>query len=99
MYRNVRGSQNNWVELDLQGVKSNRDAIGTRVSFYTPTGLFYRETNAGNGFESQSTSRVHVGTGKLTRIDCMVVEWSSGRYRNSSRLPPENAIASSKARI
>jgi len=78
MYRNVRGTQNNWIELDLQGVKSNRDAIGTRVTFYTPSGLFYRETNAGNGFESQSTSRVHVGTGKLTSIDRMVVEWPSG---------------------
>ena len=78
MYRNVRGTQNNWIELDLQGVRSNRDGIGTRVSFYTPTGLFYRETNAGNGFESQSTGRVHVGTGKLASIDRMVVEWPSG---------------------
>jgi hypothetical protein len=78
MYRNVRGTHNNWIELDLQGVKSNRDAIGARVTCYTPTGLFYRETNAGNGFESQSTGRVHVGTGKLTGIDRMVVEWPSG---------------------
>jgi hypothetical protein len=78
MYRNLRGTQNSWMELQLQGVRSNRDGIGTRVTFYTPTGLFYRETNAGNGFESQSTGTVHVGCGSLTRIDRMVVQWPSG---------------------
>lgn len=78
LYRNVLGATNSWLELQLEGTRSNRDGIGTRVTLYTPSGLFYRETNAGNGFESQSTGRVHVGLGSLTTIDRMVVEWPSG---------------------
>jgi hypothetical protein len=78
MYRNLIGSQNNWIEIRLQGTKSNRDGIGTRVTFYSAEGLRYRETNAGNGFLSQSTSRVHAGFGSMDRVERVVVEWPSG---------------------
>ncbi len=78
MFRNVIGTRNSWIDIRLQGVKSNRDAIGTRVTLYTKTGKFYRETNAGNGFESQSTKFVHAGLGALKTVDRMTVEWPSG---------------------
>lgn len=81
LYRARPPAENGWLELRLQGVQSNRDAIGTRVSFFTPDGLIYRETNAGNGFESQSTSYVHAGTGKREVIDRMVVDWPSGKVQ------------------
>lgn len=79
LYRATPPPENGWIELRLQGVQSNRDAIGTRVSMYTPEGMLYRETNAGNGFESQSTSFVHAGTGRHATIDRMVVDWPSGK--------------------
>ena len=78
MYRGQPPAENSWIQLQLQGVRSNRDGLGTRVTMYTPDGLFYRESNAGNGFESQSTSSIHVGTGKAQQIDRLVVEWLSG---------------------
>ena len=78
MYRGQPPAENSWIQLQLQGVRSNRDGLGTRVTMYTPNGLFYRETNAGNGFESQSTSIIHVGAGKAQQIDRVVVEWLSG---------------------
>jgi hypothetical protein len=81
MFRNQIGTQNAWIEIRLEGVESNRDAIATRLTFYTPSGLFYRETNAGNGFESQSTSSAHVGLGKLTKVDRLVVQWPSGKVQ------------------
>jgi hypothetical protein len=81
LYRARPPADNGWIELRLQGVQSNRDGIGTRVSLFTPDGLIYRETNAGNGFESQSTSFVHAGTGKRQVIDRMVVQWPSGKVQ------------------
>jgi hypothetical protein len=81
MYRALAPPEHGWLELRLQGVRSNRDAIGTRISAYTADGVLYRETNAGNGFESQSTGRVHIGTGKQQRIDRLVVEWPSGEVQ------------------
>ena len=79
LYRNVVGQKNNWLEIRLEGTESNRDALGTRVTFYTKKGLLYRETSAGNGYEGQSTSFVHAGTGDVEMIDKVVVEWPSGK--------------------
>ncbi len=78
LYHNQAGKNGNWIEIRLQGTKSNRDGIGTRVTFYTDDGVFYRETNAGNGYEGQSTAFVHVGLGKISKIQKMAVIWSNG---------------------
>ena len=81
MYRNVIGTKNKWMEIRLQGTKSNRDGIGTRITFYTDTGIFYRETNAGNGYEGQSTAYVHVGLGSIGSVEKIVVDWPSGIHQ------------------
>lgn len=78
LYHNQAGRQGNWMEIRLQGTDSNRDAIGTRVTFFTDTGILYRETNAGNGYEGQSTGFVHVGLGSIKKIPKVVVEWPNG---------------------
>lgn len=78
LYRNVIGAEKAWIEIRLEGTKSNRDAIGTKVTFRTPQGIRYRETNAGNGFEGQGTPAVHAGLGDLESVDRIVVEWPSG---------------------
>jgi hypothetical protein len=57
LYRARPPADNGWIELRLQGVQSNRDGIGTRVSLFTPDGLIYRETNAGNGFAWSCSGR------------------------------------------
>lgn len=78
IYENTAVTGNNWITLELTGKQSNRDAIGTRVTFYTPKGLQYRETNAGNGFESQSTILVHAGFGQQDKVSKMEVIWPNG---------------------
>ncbi len=65
LYRNV-GTGNRWLEIDLQGVTSNRDAIGTKV-FVTAGGKTQlREKNGGVHFYwGQNDQRLHFG---LVRI-------------------------------
>jgi hypothetical protein len=84
LYHNVAGTKRSWIELRLEGTKSNRDALGTRVSFFTSQGLRYRETNAGNGFEGQSTGAVHAGLGDADVVDRVIVEWPSGAKQEFS---------------
>jgi hypothetical protein len=78
----------NWIQIDLQGTKSNRDGIGTRVTAYTADGkLFYRETNAGNGFETQSSPLVHIGLGNHKSIDDLEIVWTSGTVQHFHDVP------------
>lgn len=78
LYHNQIAKDKSWIEIRLEGTKSNRDGLGTRVTFFTDKGVFYRETNAGNGYEGQSTSFVHAGLGDIAKVQKIMVIWTSG---------------------
>ncbi len=78
MFENIYPRPGARIGIELEGTKSNRNGIGTRVTAYTPDGLFYRETNAGNGFQSQSTPLVQLGLGAAKKVDELEVIWTSG---------------------
>jgi len=85
LYHNRTAGAGNWIELKLAGVKSNRDAIGARVTLRAGGQRLIREVNGGNGFESQSSTRLHFGLGAAARIDELEIRWPSGRVE---KLPP-----------
>ena len=77
-YRNVTEPAGNWIQLDLVGTESNRDAIGARLTLKTASGkTLIREVNGGNGYAGQSTRRVHFGLGP-DKIDSLEIRWPSG---------------------
>ena len=78
LYHNRTAAAGNWIELKLAGTKSNRDAIGARVTLRAGGLRLIREVNGGNGFESQSSTRLHFGLGAATRIDDLEIRWPSG---------------------
>ncbi len=78
LYHNRTEGAGNWIELKLAGVKSNRDAIGARVTLRAGGQRLIREVNGGNGFESQSSTRLHFGLGGAARIDEIEIRWPSG---------------------
>ncbi|HEX3526076.1 MAG TPA: CRTAC1 family protein [Thermoanaerobaculia bacterium] len=82
LYHGVSAPHGHWIELTLVGTKSNRDAIGARVTVRAGANTWIREVNGGNGYASQSSKRVHVGLGTATRIDSLVVRWPSGRVES-----------------
>ena len=79
LYHNQNKTPNRYLDIRLEGVQSNRDGIGTRVTAYTQKGVHYRETNAGNGYEGQSTGRVHIGLGEADVVEKIVINWPLGQ--------------------
>jgi hypothetical protein len=67
-----------WVELRLVGTKSNRNAIGARVTLRSGDESWLREVNGGNGYSSQSTLMLHFGLGDVDRVDELEVRWPGG---------------------
>jgi ASPIC and UnbV/FG-GAP-like repeat len=88
LYHNTTPAAGHWLELKLVGTRSNRDAIGARVTARVGGATLIREVNGGNGYSSQSTTRVHLGLGSATRIDHLEIRWPSGRRET---LPPGSA--------
>ena len=77
-YHSVAENAGNWVQFRLTGTKSNRDAVGARITV-TAGGLTQiREIDGGNGYAGQSSKRAHFGIGKATKIDSVSIHWPSG---------------------
>jgi hypothetical protein len=77
-YHGVSEGIGNWVQFKLTGTKSNRDAIGARITL-TAGGLTQiREIDGGNGYAGQSSKRAHFGIGKASKIDSVQIHWPSG---------------------
>jgi hypothetical protein len=78
LYRNI-GTSNHWLEIDLEGTLSNRDAIGAKV-FVTAGGKTQvRAQNGGVHFLwGQNDQRLHFGLGANSRIDQIRVVWPKG---------------------
>ncbi|MDY6782468.1 MAG: CRTAC homolog protein [Cyanobacteriota bacterium] len=80
-----QGNENHWLEIDLEGVVSNRDGIGARI-FATAGGVTQlREQAGGVQRFSQNHQRIHFGLAEHSSVEELEVKWSSGivqRHRN-----------------
>jgi len=75
------GEHGKWVMLKLIGTKSNRDAIGARVTVRADGHQQLLEVRSGGGYISQSDFRLHFGLGKATRAEMIEVKWPSGQQQ------------------
>src|SRR4030095_13213713 len=79
LYRNVSAPAGHGLELNLIGTKSNRDAIGARVTVRLSGDTLIRELNGGNGYAGQSSSPLHFCLGAATKIATVEIRWPSGK--------------------
>ncbi|MFB3786534.1 MAG: CRTAC1 family protein [bacterium] len=70
---------NHWINIRLEGVKSNRDGIGARVEVTAGGKKQMNEVRAGSSYQSHYDLRLHFGLGKAETIDQIRVAWPSGQ--------------------
>jgi len=87
LYRGVGADAGNWVQLKLHGTTSNRDAIGARVLLSAGGETYLREVNGGNGYSSQSTTRLHFGLGGATKVEKIEIHWPGGQTEALEAVP------------
>ena len=64
--------------VELVGTRSNRSAIGARVTVHVAGRRLIDEVRSGGSFCSQNDLRIHVGLGPASRADRIDVAWPSG---------------------
>ncbi len=95
LFRNdtVAGARH-WAQFTLEGVQSNRSAIGALLRLKANIGgkdvWQIREILAHNSFQSQSDLRQHFGLNDATEIDSLVVRWPSGLVQTFTGLASNN---------
>ena len=74
-----------WLGLKLEGVISNRSAIGARirVDVATPTGKrsIFQTVNTGTSFGDAPLER-HIGLAQSTRIEGIEIRWPAGKVQH-----------------
>jgi hypothetical protein len=75
LLRNEVGVRRHWLQVELTGVRTNRDAVGARVEVVAGGVRQLREVAAGDGYASQSTLRLHFGLGEAAGADEVTVRW------------------------
>jgi hypothetical protein len=76
---NANGSGNHRVLFHLVGTKSNRAAIGARVTIHAGGVTQFDEVRGGGSYLSQNDLRLHFGLGAATKIDSAEIRWPTGK--------------------
>ncbi|MBI1899988.1 MAG: ASPIC/UnbV domain-containing protein [Planctomycetia bacterium] len=80
-----------FLEVKLQGVTCNRDAVGARVTVHLRGdghAPLMRTRRAGEGFLTQSSQWLHFGLGQGAAIEKVVVRWPGGGLEEFTDLAP-----------
>ena len=75
---NEASTTNHWLGIKLTGVKSNRSAIGARVTVHGTRRAWVGEVRSGSSYNSSSDLRLHFGLGQETSVTRIVVRWPNG---------------------
>ncbi len=78
LYRNDTDNGFNWLKVDLQGTKSNRDGYGAHIHLYADNRVLMREIDGGSSFASQSSSTAHFGLANIESVDSLQITWPGG---------------------
>jgi hypothetical protein len=87
LFRNDGGNSNHWIVLTLEGVRSNRDAVGARVTIKTKRGRQTQWVRGGSSYCSQSDLRLTFGLSDEEQIESLEVRWPRGLRQRFSPLP------------
>jgi enediyne biosynthesis protein E4 len=86
----IRGKPN-WIKVRLEGVKSNRSAIGARVLAHYGGKTQAQSVLSQSSFYSSNDPRLHFGLGSNTTVD-FEVHWPNGLVESFKHLPANQLI-------
>ena len=78
LWMNRSPNSGHWLDIALQGIKSNRDGIGARIKLVTKAGTQYNHQTSSVGYASSSLGPVHFGLGAETKAAKIEITWPSG---------------------
>jgi hypothetical protein len=81
LLRNDGGNRQHWLEVQLEGVRSNRSAIGAKLRLVTGLTVQVREVGAQSSYLSHNSLVQHFGLGTLQMADTLEITWPSGVHQ------------------
>ncbi len=89
---NEGGSRHHWLQIELEGVKTNRDGVGAHVRVVAGNLIQFDERHSGRGYQSHWGSRLHLGLGQHDRVDRIEVHWIGGGVDVLENVPADRVL-------
>jgi hypothetical protein len=78
IYKNHVDTGNHWIAFELEGIQSNRSAIGATLELFWEHNTQIQVISGGIGFCAQNQRRLQFGLGKSAKADSAVIRWPNG---------------------
>jgi hypothetical protein len=91
LLRNDVNGNNHWLKVKLAGVKSNRGAIGARVTARYGGKVQAQEVLSQSSFYSSNDSRLHFGLGAATVAD-LEIRWPNGGRETVGKVAADQLV-------
>jgi len=91
LLRNDLTGTNHWLKVHLVGTKSNRSAIGSRVTAQYGGRRQVQEVVAQASFYSSNDRRLHFGLGAEAIVD-LTIRWANGAVENYTRVKADQMV-------
>ena len=78
IWMNDSPDSNHWLEIALEGTKSNRDGIGARIRVSAGGFVQFNHMSTAAGYASSSAAPVHFGLGGARVAEEIEIRWPSG---------------------
>ncbi len=82
-----------WLDVALEGVKSNRDGIGARIQMVRKSGKQFNHMTSSVGYASSSLGPVHFGLGSDPEIESMEIRWPSGVTQTLQNVKADRVVS------
>jgi hypothetical protein len=93
LYRNEGGNRNHWLQLRLEGTKSNRDGIGAVVRVTSAGGTQMQTVHSGSSYCSASDLALTFGLGKDAAATSVEILWPSGTRQKLANVKADQRMA------
>lgn len=92
LMENRTPSANHWLQLQLVGTESERDAIGARVRIRMDDQPRVGVVQTGDGYMGKNQAIVHFGLGDSAKIDELEIRWPSGATQRWNNLDSDQRL-------
>jgi hypothetical protein len=92
LLRNRSAPGSHWLQLDLEGTRSNRDGFGARIMLTAGGKTRKTQAQCPAAFLGTSDRRVHFGLGKATVADLIEIRWPSGQVQVLRAVPADQIL-------
>ncbi len=92
VWMNRTEPRQHWLDIALEGTKTNRDGLGARIKLVTKAGAQYNHMTSSVGYASSSLGPVHFGLANETSVESLEIRWPSGIVQTLQNVPCDRVL-------